>query len=302
MRPVALAKNDPEMDVLEAMARGDRQLAVTVLMRAYGDELYRHCRQMLGTDDLAQDVHQQVFVQAFRDLGTCARRSTFRAWLYGIARHRCLDELKASRRWHGRFVSATQLPDPTDPHPSAEEHLAARAEAERVAAALASLKPQVRAAVWQRFVEEMTFQEMAAVTGEAPGTLQARVSRAVPLLRAALAAMVVLAVALGLLLHRKSQHDGQAKQEAAQKARALADYETEMKALIANQAEQDALLDQYRSAATEEERIRIEEEIRKKKAAAEEIEARARDGRPTLERPRGTIKVACDPNDPLCGL
>jgi len=183
---VALAKDDPERDALEALARGDVARTLTVLMRAYGDALYRHCRAMLASDDLADEAHQQVFVQAFRDLATFSRRSTFRAWLFGIARHRCLDASKISRRWRRRFLLAPRLPEAFDPAPGAEEDLAARAEARRLEAALASLKPKVRVAVLLRFQEGMTFDEMAEICREAAGTLQARVARALPVLRRAL--------------------------------------------------------------------------------------------------------------------
>ena len=183
---MALAKDDPERDALEALARGDVARTLTVLMQAYGDDLFRHCRGMVGTDDLANEVHQQVFIQAFRDLGTFARRSTFRTWLYAIARHRCLDALKLLRRWRRRFLLAPRLPDLGDPAPRPDEDLAARAEAHRLERALAALKPKVRAAVLLRFQEGMSFEEMAEISHEAAGTLQARVARALPLLRRAL--------------------------------------------------------------------------------------------------------------------
>ena len=183
---MALAKDDPERDALEALARGDVARTLTVLMSAYGDDVFRHCRAMVGTDDLANDVHQQVFIQAFRDLATFSRRSTFRTWLYAIARHRCLDALKLCRRFRRRFLLAPRLPERGDPTPRADEDLSARAEIERLERALARLKPKVRAAVLLRFQEGMTFEEMAEICHEAPGTLQARVARALPVLRRAL--------------------------------------------------------------------------------------------------------------------
>jgi RNA polymerase sigma-70 factor (ECF subfamily) len=219
---VALAKNDPEMEALEAMARGDLRQTLTVLMRAYGDDVGRHCRRALGSDDLADEVRQQVFVQAFRDLATCSRRSTFRAWLFGIARHRCLDAVKASGRWKRRFVSASSLTEPADPRPRIDDELASRRAAARIDWALAQLKPRVREAVLQRFAEGLTYAEMAERTGEQPGTLQARVARALPLLRAALAGMMMLVVVLGTLVLQKS-----VSEEMARQAMVTSDWEFE---------------------------------------------------------------------------
>src|SRR5262245_33382462 len=152
-------------------------------MQAYGTGIFRHCRAMVGSDDLATEVHQQVFIQAFRDLGTFSRRSTFRTWLYAIARHRCLDALKLGRRFRRRFLLAPRLPELADPARGPDQDLVARAEVERLERAVASLKPTVRAAVLLRFQEGMTFEEMAEICHEAAGTLQARVARALPVLR-----------------------------------------------------------------------------------------------------------------------
>jgi DNA-directed RNA polymerase specialized sigma24 family protein len=96
----------PEDEAREARARGDHRGALTILMHAYGRDLHRHCFQVLRDRDLADDVHQTVFVQAYRDLPGFAGRSSLRTWLYGIARHRCLDAMKIGARWRRRFVRA----------------------------------------------------------------------------------------------------------------------------------------------------------------------------------------------------
>jgi RNA polymerase sigma-70 factor (ECF subfamily) len=183
---VAVAKNDPERDALDALSRGNADGALTVLMRAYGDALYRYCRQMVGSDDLADEVHQQVFVQAYRALEGFTRRSSFRSWLFAIARHRALDALKLLRRWRRRFLLGPRLPEARDPRPGAEVDLIVLEESRRLERALTRLRPKVRAAVLLRFLEGMTFSEMAEICGEAAGTLQARVARAIPVLRSAL--------------------------------------------------------------------------------------------------------------------
>ncbi|HEU5056554.1 MAG TPA: hypothetical protein VFU21_08505, partial [Kofleriaceae bacterium] len=53
----------PEDEAREALARGDHRAALTILMQAYGRDLHRHCYQVLRDRDLADDVHQTVFVQ-----------------------------------------------------------------------------------------------------------------------------------------------------------------------------------------------------------------------------------------------
>lgn len=176
----------PEDEAREALARGDHRAALTILMQAYGRDLYRHCYQVLRDRDLADDVHQTVFVQAYRDLPGFAGRSSLRTWLYSIARHRCLDAVKIGARWRRRFVRAEPLPEAEDERPRADDALAESGEMSALVAALGTLSVESRIAVLLRYREGMTFEEIGAVCGERAATVQARVTRALPRLRAAL--------------------------------------------------------------------------------------------------------------------
>ena len=159
-------------------------------MESYGDEIYRHCLAMMGTEAQAADVHQVVFVQAYRDLPRFRGGSSLRTWLFAIARHRCLDALRAHRRWLRRFVSGVEAPDLSE-SPRLEEVADAKIRARALRKALAELAPKVRHAVILRYQEGMSFLEMSDVCGERPKTLQARVARAMPVLRRHLEAVGV---------------------------------------------------------------------------------------------------------------
>lgn len=172
-----------EAEALAALDRGDRHGALTVLMAGYGPGIYRYCRRLVGDEELARDVHQTVFVQAFEGLGRFRRRSSLRVWLYGIARHRCLDALKVRRRRRRRIFEQDRLPEPAADPPAAEERLAARELAGLLERCLRRLTDAVRAAVLLRYREDFSYPEMARICRERPATLQARVARALPVLR-----------------------------------------------------------------------------------------------------------------------
>src|SRR5262245_56842664 len=91
-------RSDPDQDVLEWIRKGDVQTALGLLMKRYGRAIYRYCREGLRDTSLAEDVHQQVFIEAHRDMHRFGRRSTLRTWLFGIAYHRVLDAAKRRRR------------------------------------------------------------------------------------------------------------------------------------------------------------------------------------------------------------
>jgi RNA polymerase sigma-70 factor, ECF subfamily len=175
--------DDPDHDVIDLTKHGDIKTALHHLMKRHSVGVYRYCRVMLRDPVLADDVCQQVFIQAFRDLPRFHRRSKIRIWLFAIARHRVLDAAKARRRAQARqHISATI--DPPDPRLSPAESLDEMRLREALVLSLERLDDRVRSAVLLRYQQDFTFQEMAAICHEKPGTLGARVARALPLLRA----------------------------------------------------------------------------------------------------------------------
>jgi RNA polymerase sigma-70 factor (ECF subfamily) len=175
-----------EADVRAAIERRDWRAAVSLLMERHGDAIHRFCRQMTEDDALAADLLQVTFLQAFVDLQTFSGRSLVRTWLYGIARHRCIDALKARRRWRARFQLAdrdeTEL-DAADPAPSAEKRMSRQELVAALEHCLARLAPAVRTALLLRYVEDLPYDEIAGICEERAGTLRTRVARAMPLLR-----------------------------------------------------------------------------------------------------------------------
>jgi len=171
-----------EDEVDAALSTGDRHRAFSLLMARYGDQVFRYAVAVTGDAQLAEDVRQQVFVEAYRDLPTFASRSPVRGWLFAIVRHRCLDATKASRRWGSRYKNERTLESEID---DAEpgDHLDVRRMARMLENCLPRLAPAAREAILLRYQQELSYDEAAAITGERPGTLQQRVARALPMLR-----------------------------------------------------------------------------------------------------------------------
>ncbi|HEX3475439.1 MAG TPA: sigma-70 family RNA polymerase sigma factor [Kofleriaceae bacterium] len=181
-RPSAGRAADPDSDVIGLVANGDMTGALRRLMQRHGTSVFRYCREALRDTELAEDVQQQVFIGAFHDLPKFSGRSTVRTWLFAIARHRVLDAAKSRRRARSHVDSedAAQLPDPQPPPGERLDEVRLR---EALVACLQKLPPHVITAVLLRFQQGFTFEEMADVCHEKPGTLQAQVARALPSLR-----------------------------------------------------------------------------------------------------------------------
>lgn len=149
-------------------------------MQRHGTSVYRYCREALRDAVLAEDVQQQVFIAAFRDLPRFSGRSSVRTWLFAIARHRVLDAVKSRRRAHAEHDDAMEVADPA---PSPGESLDDARLQQALIGCLDKLAPHVVTALLLRFQQGFTFEDMARMCREKPGTLQAQVKRALPRLR-----------------------------------------------------------------------------------------------------------------------
>src|ERR1043166_828939 len=175
-------RGDPDRDIVEQIDRGELDPALTTLMRRHGVAVYRYCREELHDRTLADDVHQQIFIQAYRDLTRFGRRSTLRTWLFAIARHRVLDAAKSRRRAQAH-IEEDDTADTPDPSPPPGDRLDEAPLHPALITCLRELGEHVRGALILRYQQAFTFEELSAIFHEKPGTLQARVMRALPLLR-----------------------------------------------------------------------------------------------------------------------
>lgn len=173
-----------------AICRGADRDAITILVRAFGPLVLRYCRAILHDTADAEDLLQITFLHAQRGLASAATHPSLKAWLLVIARHRCFDLLRARRRRPrvdaGASADAVMRLPAQEAGVSAE--LAARWLGAELEACLDALDPRARAAVVMRFRDQLSYDEIAAATGEKVVTLRVRVSRALPILRRCLEA------------------------------------------------------------------------------------------------------------------
>jgi RNA polymerase sigma-70 factor (ECF subfamily) len=185
------SSRDLHCDSIEAachacIAAARPKLALVLLMRAYQHQLRRFCAGLLRDEELARDVVQVVFFQAYRTLTRFEARSSLKNWLYGIARHRCLDELCRRRSWRRmlamRAVTAELTVDPHDPR----EEEQARARTSALHQCLARLRPRDRELLLLRFQGGLSYDEIAARLGDNSGALRVRACRLLRMLRRSL--------------------------------------------------------------------------------------------------------------------
>ncbi len=154
---------------------GDR-LAFEELVELYQPRLRYFLAKMVGDDHVADDLLQEVWFDVFRGVARLADPGAFPAWLYQIARHRAMGELRKKRQPLSSLEGIDLAEEGEDDDFSAED-------AERVHAALGQLAPEQREVLLLRFIEEMAYEDIARVTGCQLGTVRSRIHYAKRALR-----------------------------------------------------------------------------------------------------------------------
>src|SRR5213594_745383 len=167
-------RGDPsDAEVVARVLGGDREVFGLVIRR-YETGLVRFATRMLGSSDAAADAVAESFVRAYRHLASCRDPSRLRMWLYRIVANRCKSHLSRRPLADVALDDAPAVADPADNEVALEraEQLAL------VERALAQLSAEKREAFVLKHVEGLSYEEMAAVTGERIPTLKMRVHRA----------------------------------------------------------------------------------------------------------------------------
>lgn len=158
---------------------------------AHADELYRFALRALGDPGLAQDAVQETFLRAWQAAGRYdPERASLRVWLFAIARNVMVDLHR--RRTTGSFAVVTRedggvaaaLPPVSD----ATDAVVDRAV---VVAALDRLSGDHRQVIVETYLRGRSYDELAAETGVAAGTLRSRSYYALRALRTTLEQMGV---------------------------------------------------------------------------------------------------------------
>ena len=184
--------------VAVAQARAGDSGAFRVLVERHSRNLFRLAYRMTGHQQDAEDVVQETFLRAYRQLSKFDDRASFGTWLYRIAANCSLDLIRSRKRRGAQTEAAPQVqdgaPDPMqslpDPAPP-PDRLAMSGEVERqVAAVLNGLSDMERTAFVLRHYEGMCIDDIGRTLGVQPNAAKHSIFRAVQKLRRALEPLV----------------------------------------------------------------------------------------------------------------
>lgn len=169
-----------DLAIINRVLDGDVEAYALLVDRHY-DRCARIALRIVGNREDAEEALQDAFLRAFDALGDYADRERFSAWLTRIVVNQCRTILARTRRREAVFLDvdpvdlsfAASTPDDGDAWPDLEH-------------ALAQLPDAQREAVVLRYADDLTYEEMARITGAGESALKMRVQRAFARLRALL--------------------------------------------------------------------------------------------------------------------
>jgi RNA polymerase sigma-70 factor, ECF subfamily len=159
------------------------EAAFAGLLTLHGPHLLQFTRNMMqSSPDLVDDLMQEIWLAIYKGLPGLRDVSRFRSWAFRIARDRIYREYRR-RKMPGQSLDESQLDEL--PETEADESSLA-IDREELQRGLDTLSPEHREVLMLCFFEEMSYEEIARVTGITIGTVRSRVHYARHALRTAL--------------------------------------------------------------------------------------------------------------------
>lgn len=190
---IKLPLPEPSDGVLAQQTLAGDSEAFEMLVKRYSSTLFNFICRFLGDYDQASDVLQQVFVQLYISLSNLHANKPLKAWLFQVARNRCVDELRRKHAIHfselelgGDDDELSPLAAMPDEGPLPEELAERHDLQECLQRAIEELPPKFRAVVLLRYASQLSFSEIGHALNMPEATAKTYFQRAKPLLRATL--------------------------------------------------------------------------------------------------------------------
>jgi RNA polymerase sigma-70 factor (ECF subfamily) len=162
-----------EQDLLAECRNGSRE-AFESLFVANQKRVFSVALNFFGGDEaLAKDITQQVFLKFFYKVGEFRAESEFTTWLYRMTVNACIDEQRKTRR----FFSIENFFGDFKVKKTQDDRIQQQEISDEVQKAIATLKPKFRLPILLKYVENLSYQEIAEVLDCSIGTISSRLNR-----------------------------------------------------------------------------------------------------------------------------
>ncbi len=174
-RADSAATDCPELRGLVVACQNGDAGAFDALFERFRDRVHSLAFNFTNDETAAKDVSQRVFLKLYTDIRQYRHGASFTTWLYRIVVNACMDEHRRRRRW----LFFTDFPGifSVSREDSMERTYLRKQVAEAVREAIGQLKPVYRIPVLLKYVDGMSYDEIAEVLGCSKGTVASRLNR-----------------------------------------------------------------------------------------------------------------------------
>jgi RNA polymerase sigma-70 factor (ECF subfamily) len=170
-----------ERDLVEAVQRGNTA-AFRTIYALHRDSVYNLVSYSLNDPRLIEDVLQIVFMKIYRGLAGFRFEASLSTWIYRVTINECQNQNRANRTRLISFETIVDSGEEIDTASIPEDLHAQKEKQEIIQHAVMQLTPKLRAVVVLRYVEGLSYEEIADVLECAPGTVASRLNRALQML------------------------------------------------------------------------------------------------------------------------
>jgi len=182
---MASARNDdPEVEWIRRTQRGDGD-AYALLIERYQRRTFSLVYRMVGRREEVEEVAQEVFVKAFLAIGSYHFEASFGTWLMRIAINHCYDHLRRRRASRLTYFSEMSNESQQNVEAGAESQQASGSQLELdlqnrelAQKLLERASPDDRVILTLKELEDLSVEEIAALTKLKPSTVKVRLHRA----------------------------------------------------------------------------------------------------------------------------
>lgn len=161
------------LDVVTRSQQGDQE-AFHHLFRRYSKPVLSFIYNMIGEESLSEELTQETFVRAYRNLKTLKDTSKFSSWLFGIAKNTVRESLKESAT--NRYVELTEINLETLETP--DKQMINSELNEAIKQAVLELNEDWRIVFTLKMFQQKNYEEIAEITGWSIGKIKTDLHRA----------------------------------------------------------------------------------------------------------------------------
>ena len=166
---------------MKVVLNKDRELLVLELYELYYDDIYRFILFMIGDKQCCEDLVHDTFVRAYTAIDRYENLSSIKTWLFSIAKHLVIDEIRKRKR--RRLFSVIGFEKEIPSTVNVEQYIENKEEVAKLMDAINKLKPNYRLVIILRKVEGCSTKEIAEVLDWSEAKVRKTLSRALQSLK-----------------------------------------------------------------------------------------------------------------------